>query len=111
MTTKRKVEVFSAGCAACSEAIETVRRAACRCCGRRGSGRRCSVPLTTGKTAGLAGVSADTVRYYERERLIAPAAKSEGGHRLYDRDAIRRIGFIKQSQQCGFTLADIRALL
>jgi len=69
------------------------------------------VPLTIGKIANLAQVSADTLRYYERERLIAPAAKSAGGYRLYERDALRRIRFIKQAQQCGFTLTEIRALL
>jgi len=69
------------------------------------------VPLTIGKIANLAQVSADTLRYYERERLIAPAAKSAGGYRLYERDALRHIRFIKQAQQCGFTLTEIRALL
>ena len=67
--------------------------------------------LTIGKIADLAQVSADTLRYYERERLIAPAAKSPGGYRLYERDALRRIRFIKQAQQCGFTLTEIQALL
>jgi DNA-binding transcriptional MerR regulator len=69
------------------------------------------VPLTIGKIASLAQVSADTLRYYERERLIAPTAKSASGYRLYERDALRRIRFIKQAQQCGFTLTEIRALL
>ncbi len=69
------------------------------------------MPFTIGKIANLAQVSADTLRYYERERLIAPAAKSAGGYRLYERDALRRIRFIKQAQQCGFTLTEIRALL
>jgi DNA-binding transcriptional MerR regulator len=69
------------------------------------------VPLTIGKIANLAQVSADTLRYYERERLIAPAAKSAGGYRLYERDSLRRIRFIKQAQQCGFDLAEIRSLL
>jgi len=69
------------------------------------------VPLTIGKIASLAKVSADTLRYYERERLIAPAAKSAGGYRLYEHDALRRIRFIKQAQQCGFNLAEIRSLL
>ena len=32
MATKRKIEIFSAGCAACNEAIETVKRAACPSC-------------------------------------------------------------------------------
>jgi MerR family Zn(II)-responsive transcriptional regulator of zntA len=69
------------------------------------------VPLTIGKIARLAKVSTDTLRYYERERLIEPAAKSEGGYRLYEPDALRRIRFIKQAQRCGFTLTEIRALL
>ena len=67
--------------------------------------------LTIGKIATLANVSTDTLRYYEREHLIEPAAKSEGGYRLYNQDALRRISFIKQAQQCGFTLTEIRALL
>jgi MerR family Zn(II)-responsive transcriptional regulator of zntA len=69
------------------------------------------MPLTIGKIAALAKVSADTLRYYERERLVEPAAKSDGGYRLYERDTLRRIRFIKQAQQCGFTLTEIRALL
>lgn len=67
--------------------------------------------LTIGKIATLAKVSTDTLRYYERERLIEPTAKSEGGYRLYEHDALRRIHFIKQAQLCGFTLTEIRALL
>ena len=70
-----------------------------------------NVHLTIGKIASVAQVSADTLRYYERERLITPAAKSRGGYRLYEREALRRIRFIKQAQQCGFNLAEIRALL
>jgi DNA-binding transcriptional MerR regulator len=69
------------------------------------------VSLTIGKVAGLAKVSTDTLRYYEREGLIEPAAKTGGGYRLYERDALRRIRFIKQAQECGFTLTEIRALL
>lgn len=66
---------------------------------------------TIGNAARLAGVSADTLRYYEKEGLIAPEAKSAAGYRLYDDAAARRIRFIKQAQQCGFTLADIKELL
>ena len=69
------------------------------------------MPLTIGRMASLAKVSADTLRYYERERLIEPAAKSGGGYRLYEPDALRRIRFIKQAQQCGFSLSEIRSLL
>ncbi len=67
--------------------------------------------LTIGKLAGLAGVSNDTLRYYEAEGLLKPAGKTSAGYRLYDRDSARRIRFIKHAQRCGFTLAEIRELL
>lgn len=82
-----------------------------RCSGPRDLVRLYNVPLTIGKIASLAKVSPDTLRYYERERLIEPAAKSVAGYRLYERDALRRIRFIKEAQRCGFTLSEIRALL
>ena len=66
---------------------------------------------TIGKVATLAGVSPDTLRYYEKERLIQPAAKSAAGYRLYNDEAVRRIRFVKTAQHCGFTLSDIRDLL
>lgn len=66
---------------------------------------------TIGKVAELAGVSADTLRYYEKECLIAPASRTAAGYRLYNDDAVRRIRFIKHAQHCGFTLADIQELL
>lgn len=64
-----------------------------------------------GKLATLAEVSRDTLRYYEREGLVTPNGKSAGGYRLYEKDSVRRIHFIKQAQHCGFTLAEIRELL
>ncbi len=67
--------------------------------------------LTIGKLALSADVTTDTVRFYEKQSLLAPARKSDAGYRLYDDTAIRRLRFIKQAQQCGFSLAEIRELL
>src|SRR5262249_40099862 len=67
--------------------------------------------LTIGKLAAAAGVRSDTLRYYEREGLIAPAGNSPAGYRLYDQAPRRRLRFIKQPQQSGFTLAEIGELL
>lgn len=67
--------------------------------------------LTIGAVANKTQVTTDSLRYYEREGLIRPAAKSAGGYRLYTEEAIRRVAFIKQAQQCGFSLAEIRELL
>jgi MerR family Zn(II)-responsive transcriptional regulator of zntA len=67
--------------------------------------------LTIGKVATAAEVSPDTLRYYEREGLLVPASKTASGYRLYDDDVLRRVRFIKQAQQCGFSLSDIRDLI
>lgn len=67
--------------------------------------------LTIGKLAALAGTTPNTLRYYEREGLIPPASKGDNGYRLYAQDAAQRVHFIRQAQQCGFTLAEIRELL
>lgn len=68
-------------------------------------------PLTVGKLAALADVSANAVRFYEREGLLHVPAKTESGYRLYGPQAVERLRFIRQAQHCGFTLAEIRALL
>lgn len=66
---------------------------------------------TIGKVATLAEISADALRYYEREGLITPTSRTGAGYRLYSDEAVRRIRFIKQAQHCGFTLSDIKELL
>jgi DNA-binding transcriptional MerR regulator len=58
-----------------------------------------------------AGVSVDTLRYYERRKLLPRATRSEGGFRLFTFDAIERVRFIKQAQDIGFSLDEIRMLV
>lgn len=67
--------------------------------------------LTIGKLAARADVTANALRFYEREGLIAPASKSGAGYRLYEEDAVARLRFIAHAKQCGFTLAEIQELL
>lgn len=67
--------------------------------------------LTIGKLAKAGDISTDALRYYERERLLIPASKTESGYRLYGEDAVRRVRFIQHAQACGFTLVEIRELL
>lgn len=67
--------------------------------------------LTIGKVAARARVTPDTLRYYERERLLSPSSKTAGGYRLYDGAAVRSVQFIRHAQACGFTLTEIRELL
>ncbi|MEW5707509.1 MAG: heavy metal-responsive transcriptional regulator [Pseudomonadota bacterium] len=67
--------------------------------------------LTIGQVASRAEVGIDTIRYYEKEGLLAPVRKSPAGYRLYTPEAVRRLGFVRHAQQCGFSLAEIRELL
>ncbi|MBI2311447.1 MAG: heavy metal-responsive transcriptional regulator [Betaproteobacteria bacterium] len=82
-----------------------------RASGRPGPGVQESADFTIGKVARLAQVSVDAIRFYEKEGLLRPARKSGAGYRLYNRDAVRRLNFIKHAQDCGLALAEIRGLL
>lgn len=67
--------------------------------------------LTIGQLARQAGVNVETVRYYERRALLPEPPRTRAGYRQYSPDAVRRIGFIKQAQELGFTLREIAGLL
>ena len=67
--------------------------------------------VTIGRLASTSGVPATTLRYYEREGLLAATDRSRSGYRLYDEAAVGRLSFIRSAQAVGFTLNDIRELL
>jgi MerR family transcriptional regulator, copper efflux regulator len=67
--------------------------------------------LTIGGLAKQAHVNRETVRYYERRRLLPRAARSLSGYRVFSDDAIRRLRFIRHAQALGFSLGEIRDLL
>ncbi|HVC89352.1 MAG TPA: MerR family transcriptional regulator [Acidobacteriaceae bacterium] len=67
--------------------------------------------LTVGWLAKNAGVNPETVRYYERQGLVSPAARTEAGYRIYQQESVRRIRFIKRAQELGFSLNEIKELL
>ena len=67
--------------------------------------------LTAGKVAKEGGVNIQTVRYYERRRLLLADQRTESGYRLYLPQAVRIIRFIKNAQDLGFTLTEIAKLL
>ena len=67
--------------------------------------------ITIGHVASAAGVSVETVRFYERKKLIVQPQRPAEGYRRYGTDTVERIRFIRQAQELGFTLAEIRELL
>lgn len=68
--------------------------------------------LTIGQLAKRAGVGVETVRFYEREGLIAePRRQASSRYRQYERGAVQRLLFIRQAKELGFSLREIRELL
>ncbi len=67
--------------------------------------------LQIGDVASQTGLSADTIRFYERERLLNPAARSSGGFRLFTKSDVADLAFIRNAQELGFSLQEIRELL
>ena len=67
--------------------------------------------MTIGVLARQAGLTAETLRYYERLGLIAPSQRTAANYRLYGDEAERRLRFIRRAQVLGFSLNEIAQLL
>ena len=67
--------------------------------------------MTIGKLACEARVNVQTIRYYERLKLLLPSVRLPSRYRLYGPDAQQRLHFIKNAQALGFTLYEITDLL
>lgn len=67
--------------------------------------------LTTGQVAKAVGVNIQTIRFYEREGILAPPRRSRSGYRQYTEETVRVLSFIKRAQELGFTLKEARELL
>jgi len=70
-----------------------------------------SKPLTCGRLAALVGVSADTVRYYERRGLLLRAPRSAKGYRLYPVGSLERLQLIRRALAIGFTVSELSEVL
>ncbi|MDC9582614.1 Zn(2+)-responsive transcriptional regulator [Xenorhabdus sp. PR6a] len=64
-----------------------------------------------GQLAKLAGVTPDTIRFYEKQGLMFHGERTEGGYRLYTEQDLQRLRFIRYAKQLGFTLEAIVELL
>ena len=74
--------------------------------------RRGSMPLLRrGELAERVGCNLETIRYYEGIGLLPHPPRSEGRHRLYDADLVKRLAFILRGRELGFSIEEIRALL
>ncbi len=67
--------------------------------------------LTIGKVAKKADVNIETIRYYERIKLIPSPPRSASGYRQYPVETVALVRFIKRTQGLGFSLGEIADLL
>jgi MerR family copper efflux transcriptional regulator len=58
-----------------------------------------------------AGVNVQTIRFYERQRLLRKPLRNASGYRCYEPSDLERVSFIKGSQALGFTLSEIKELI
>jgi DNA-binding transcriptional MerR regulator len=70
-----------------------------------------SSAMRIGQLAARAGVTVQTVRYYERRGLIARPPRRDSGYRDYSEDALEDVRKVCQLKALGFTLAEIRIAL
>lgn len=66
---------------------------------------------TISQLAKSADVNVETIRYYERQKLIEQPKKPLQGYRQYPKETLARVLFIKRAQHLGFTLSEIDALI
>jgi MerR family transcriptional regulator, copper efflux regulator len=67
--------------------------------------------MRIGEIARQTNVSIQTLRFYERKGFLPPPARSAAGYRAYSSADLWRVNFIRQSQQVGFPLKEIKELL
>jgi len=67
--------------------------------------------LRSGSLAKATGVSPDTIRHYERIGVLAKAARTESGYRVYPEGAVERVLVVQKALRIGFTLAELADVL
>jgi MerR family copper efflux transcriptional regulator len=67
--------------------------------------------MQIGELARAAGVNIQTLRFYERQKLLRPPLRTLSGYRNYQQSDLDRLNFILRNHEIGFTLAEIKQLL
>lgn len=67
--------------------------------------------LTIGALARAVGVNVETIRFYQRKRLLPEPTRPLGGIRRYGAAEVARVKFVKSAQRLGFSLQEVSQLL
>jgi DNA-binding transcriptional MerR regulator len=63
---------------------------------------------TPAEAAAISGFSLDTLRYYEREGILPPVARTAGGHRSFTEADLGTLGFLKCLRETGMPIEKLR---
>lgn len=67
--------------------------------------------VSIGELSRRTGVNAETIRYYEKVKLLPISRRTAGGRRIYGPVETRILAFIRRARELGFTPDEVRALL
>jgi MerR family copper efflux transcriptional regulator len=67
--------------------------------------------LKIGEVSRLSGIGIEALRFYEKSGLLNRPARTGSGYRLYHRDVLERLAFIKRAQVLGFTLDEVKQII
>jgi DNA-binding transcriptional MerR regulator len=67
--------------------------------------------VTISEVSKLLNISIHTIRYYEKEGLILPTSRSDGGYRLFDMETLTQLDTIVLLRECGISVKDIKNLI
>lgn len=67
--------------------------------------------LMIGDLARRTGTKINTIRFYEEIKLMPRAARTDSGRRTYDEDDVRRLAFIRNGRELGFSTDELRSLV
>ena len=79
--------------------------------GKRASRRGGAQSVRIGRLAEITGVSAKTIRFYEKTGVLPPARRAANGYRQYDESDVRRLRFIRNARVLDFSLEELKEVL
>lgn len=68
-----------------------------------------TIPI--GELSRRSKVHIETIRYYERCGVLQSPPRTNGGHRVYDEEHLKRLNFVRRSRELGFSLDEVRQML
>lgn len=67
--------------------------------------------MSIGSLAKQSGIGVETIRYYENRGLLSAVSRKSSGYRVFNGDSLKALRFLKNAQELGFTLEEIKDLL